>query len=118
MLDSARLISRFATGTYTVTRRTASTYVAGRAVAGSSSTLTITASVQPASGRELERLPEGRRAKETRVLYTTTPLYVGGQGAAYEADRIAIGGATWEVQHVEAWPAAGGYTRALVQVAS
>lgn len=63
------------TGTYTVTRVAASTYDAqGHAVAGSESTLKITAAIQPTSGDELERLPEGMRTGETIAIYTKTPL--------------------------------------------
>lgn len=115
-LDAADLIDSLSTGTYTVTRRAAATNDGhGRAVAGSTSTLTITASVQPASGRDLMRLPEGRRTIETRVVYTTTRLLTGGQGAANEADLLTIDGASYEVEQVQTWPGAVGYYRCIVQ---
>lgn len=119
-MDVAGLISSFSSGTYTVTRRAAATITTGRAVAGATSSVTITASVQPASGRDLQRLPEGRRAIETLTLFTTTQLLVGGQGAANEADLVTIGGKVYEVQLVETWPvtslnAAAAY-RALAQL--
>lgn len=40
---------------------------------------------------------------ETRVLFTATQLYVGGQNEDYQCDQITIGGELWEVQHVESW---------------
>lgn len=104
-MDIADLIASFSTlaSTYSVTRRAAATYVAGRAVAGATSAVQITASVQPATGRDLLRLPEGRRALETRVLFTTTQLFAGEQGGVNEADQVTIEGIVWEVQHVEEW---------------
>jgi hypothetical protein len=69
------VVSSLATGTYTVSRRSAGTYDAnGQYVDGSISTLTISASCQPLSGRELQRLPEGARNRESRVFYTRTEL--------------------------------------------
>lgn len=116
-MNAAALISRFQTGTYTVTRRAAATYVAGRVVAGATSTFTITASIQSASGRDLLRLPEGRRSTDTQVVYTTTELKCGSQANANESDQVTIDGALWEVQHIEAWPT-GSYYRAIVQAPS
>ena len=84
-----------------------------------SMTFSIIASVQPASGRDLLRLPEARRALETRVLFTVTQLLDGGQGAAFEADRVSIDGQDWEVQQVQRWLGTPGvdvaYWRCIVQ---
>lgn len=114
--DATDLIESLGTGTYTVTRRAAATTDGhGRAVAGSTSTLTITAGVQPASGRDLQRLPEGRRTIETRVVYTITPLLTGGKGAANEADLISIEGATYEVELAQKWSSSTPYYRCIVQ---
>lgn len=113
-LNAAELISSLSTGTYTLTRRAAATYTAGRPVAGSTTTTTITASVVPASGRDLLRLEEGRRSVETRLVFTTTELRVGVSGTS-EADLVTIDGASWEVQQVETWPGAVGFYRAIVQ---
>ncbi len=112
-MDLADLIQSFSTepgaGTYVVTRRIKSAFVAGRAVPDPSPTmLQIIASVQPATGRDLLRLPEARRDNETRVVFTVTALQSGGQNATYEADIVTLGGAPWEVQHVESWVQPGG----------
>ncbi len=115
ILDASRLISRLSTGTYTVTRRAAATYPNGIATPGSTSTLTIIAAVVPASGRDLERLPEGRRSTETRKVFTDTPIIVGAEGGANESDLIAIGGDNWEAQTCGTWPALTGYYEVLVQ---
>jgi hypothetical protein len=112
LFDFADLVAGFATGTYTVTRAPSPSLDAeGRAVPSPSTVLVIVASVQPLSGRELERLPESFRGKETRKLYTATQLRTEGEG--FSADRIAIDGASWQVEGVEDFSAAG-YFKALV----
>jgi len=98
---------------YSVTRRGAATLVKGISHPGPTTTHAIVASVQPASGRDLLRLPEGRRTTETRMLYTITELLTGGE--ANEADLVTVDGALWEVQHVETFP---GHFAAVIQAAS
>jgi hypothetical protein len=111
------LIDSFSTGPYVGTRTQTSGVHNGREVPGKKTKFTVDiACVQPAGGRDLLRLPEERRATETRVMFTKTPLQVGGQGAALEADRITLeDGKLWEIQSVESWM---GYTKALLQVPS
>lgn len=114
-LDAGDLIGSLSTGTYTVTRRAAATYVAGILTPGATSTLSIVAAVVPATGRDLERLPEARRSVETRAVFTATALKIGAQAAPYESDLVSIEGDSWEVQHLETWPGLAGYYRAIVQ---
>lgn len=105
-MDVAGLISAFSTGSnglYTVTRRQAGTVLRGIVQATTDATFTITASIQPASGKDLLRLPEGRRSDETRTLFTATQLYVGDQGDDYECDLVSVDGQLYEVSHVEDW---------------
>lgn len=96
-------MASFATGSYTVTRRGRATTLRGRQQEPTTTTLTISGSITPAGGRDLERLPEGRYDNETRVLFTTTALYVGGQNETYQTDQVTLDGVLWEVQHVETW---------------
>jgi hypothetical protein len=102
-VDISSLISSFSNGTFTVTRTARGSISRGVIAAGTQTSVTITAAWHPATGKDLLRLPEGRRTVETRVLYTITQMYVGGQGADYEADTVSIGGASWECQQVETW---------------
>jgi hypothetical protein len=99
MLNGA--ITTFATGTYTVTRTAADTYTNGVKVAGATSNVSIVASVQPLSGRDLQVLPEGQRADETLVLYTATQLFT--RTPSQAPDSISIDGSTYEVFKVETW---------------
>lgn len=110
---SPEVIADLGGATYQVTRRQRSKRVKGVAVQGLATTHDVFASVQPATGRDLMKLPEGRRSEETRVLYAIGDLQLGGQGASHESDRVSIDGETWEVQHIEKWP---GYVRAIVQL--
>jgi len=99
------VIGAFATGTYSVTRTTAATLVAGRIVAGMASSFSISASVQPVEGRDLLAMPEGLRSEETRVVYTTTELRTLTEG--HGADVVTIDGDLWTVDKVERWQAFG-----------
>jgi hypothetical protein len=101
----ADVIEELGQGSYTVTRMTAAARTLGRRVAGSTSTLTITASVQPLTGRDLKTKPEGQHADDCRTVYTTTALLT--RDTTHEADLIAIGGEAFEVYRVKQWDAFG-----------
>lgn len=103
-------IASLSTGSYTRTRYAAGTTVDGLYTAGAASTATIDASVQPVRGAELQSLPEGRHADDSRVVYTESELRV-----SPVPDRVTIGGEAFEVFKVEPWTAHGvTYYRALV----
>jgi hypothetical protein len=109
----ARLVDRFATGTYTVTRAsTANTYVDGLVVASATTTLQVVGSVQPIPGKELERLPEGLRDAEVKVIWTKDELRCGPDTVP---DRLSVESATWQVEKVEKWDTLGRYWRAVIR---
>ena len=99
-------IDVFATGTYTVTRTAASTYVNGREVTGATTTFKIAASIQPLQGRidgrVLQVLAEGRHTNNIRVVFTKTALR-----SISAPDKVTIDGELWEVFAVERWEAFG-----------
>ena len=66
--------------------------------------------VQPATPRELERLPERDRDRETSTVYSREPLRVGQRPEGTAADVILWQGQRYEVASVEPWP---GYVCAL-----
>jgi len=114
-IEADELLAEFGDD-FTVTRRAAASYgTTGIATAGATTTLTIRAAIWPASGKELQRLPEGRRAQETRAGVTTTQLLTGGQGAAHEADLVTIDGVAYEVQLCNAWPNVPGFYEITLQ---
>jgi hypothetical protein len=100
------VIASFATGTYVVTRSPERSFGSdGRPDSASSSTFSVVASVQPPTGREAQRLPEGIRADEVRIVYVHERLHTRDDG--YEPDIVAIAGEDYEVFRVETWDAFG-----------
>lgn len=111
-MDLSGVISNFG-ATITGTRRTTAGYGSdGRLDAPSTSSLSLVAVVEPAGGRDLQRLPEGMRTREVKAVWTATALK--SADATYEPDLLTIEGASWEVQNVENWSTHGNYYRALV----
>lgn len=85
------------------TRFIAGTYTNGVYIEGTTSPLSISASVQPIKGRELESLPEGRRDKQALRLYTNFELRTAEEDDGPNADQITIDGKLFEVIAVENW---------------
>jgi len=102
------------TGGVTIRRGVAGSSVKGRYSPGATSdTAGVTASVQPISGDELERLPEGIRSRRPAKIYTETELKQKDTTAGTPPDLIIWDSETWEVVSVEkhAW---GTYYKALI----
>lgn len=109
--DLADVVDAFSDD-YTVTRTGVAAYdVHGDPVAGSSSTFSIRACVQPVSGRDLQRVPEGLRTQELIALFTPTELRT--KTGTNEPDTVAVNGVTYQVQQVERWAELGNYWRAI-----
>lgn len=74
-MSLAGVIATFKTGDYTVTRTaTGTTDTSGIYSSGGTSTFSISASVQPLSGRDLKDLAEGMRADDFRTVWTLSEL--------------------------------------------
>lgn len=76
-------------------------------VDGAATDSTIRASVQPLSGSELQRLPEGERERRRRKVYVrdADDLRVASQFAQHSADRLLIDGDWYEVEQLDDWSA-------------
>jgi len=114
MSSFASTIDRFATGTYQVKRRAPGATVDGRDRKGAETVVSIRASVQPASGSTLDRLPEGMRQREVREVYSATQLRTQGPGRL--PDLIVIDGNDYEVESVDDWSQLAGYWKAIVTI--
>lgn len=92
-------------GSATITRSAAGSYSAGRWVAGGTSAITITASIQQYRPRpdELQHLSEGDRAREAVRIYTSTQLKTANETDGTLADFLTRNGEQWEVVSVESW---------------
>ena len=60
----------------------------------------ISGTIQPLSGNDQSILPEGYRADEARVLYSTASVKTVSQYDATEADRIVLDSITYQAQTV------------------
>lgn len=82
----------------TVLRQSAGAYVDGVFVPGSSSTLTIQASVQPVKmGRDMQALPEGRHMSDYKKIYCADRLNVTADGEGVQPDKIVHLGYVYEI---------------------
>lgn len=101
-------IDSLATGSYTVTRRATGTTTDGIYTPGGSSTFSITAVVEPATG--LQRVTggfemissyDGQHANDVQVIYTRTELKV--RSRTTEPDLVTIRGRQYTVFRCEPW---------------
>lgn len=88
-----------------VTRYSAGSWVQGSFVVGGSSTLIVRTfqwGPQPASGREVEQLPEAERGKATMKFYTREEIYPTrtSQDAQLSADEVSWDGRVFRVVSV------------------
>lgn len=102
--DLSSIVAAFATGTYTVTRPAATTYTLGRVNTPSTSSFSFTGSIQPTTGKDLKRLPEGMQTLEVITIFTPVELK--------NLDQLTFDGQPWQVQSVEKYDTLGAYWRA------
>lgn len=114
LMDMGETVAAFGTDTYTVTRKARGTTSGGIAVF-TSATLSIVASVQPATPEQVERMSEGTRLDGAKVVYTATVLRSNDETTGSPADRISIDSATYEVEQVSDYQALGGFHEVLVR---
>lgn len=98
--------SGWGSASYSVTRKTKGTSALGVVSGGTTSTVTITAAIQPVTGDDLKSLPEGQHIESTRVVFTESELKA--SSSTHDPDRFTLDGDTWEVVRVEKWSAWGG----------
>ncbi len=101
LFDLSGVVALMATDTITVLRFATDTYTtAGIANARSSTSSTVRASVQPITGRDLARMPDGTNASELISVWAPMVFQL--------RDRITVSGrGSFEVQHVDLWGANG-----------
>lgn len=114
MIDLSIALSAFAVpGGITVLRREPGATVDGMYIEPEpTETRGVQASVQPASGEDLELLEEGARKREAITAWTKYELRTALQ-ESHPADRVVYQGSTYEVMHVRNWGQVGGYWKAV-----
>ena len=114
----ADVIAEFAVpGGLTVTRTAAGTLSGGFYTEGSTSSVPVaTASIQPASGKDMQLFPEGARAVETIRIYTTTRMLTAEAPDGTYPDTFSWDGKSWEVKMEQPWQLNNvGYFKFLAQ---
>ena len=97
----------------TVTRRAAGSRTKGLVTPGASSTLTVSASVQPITPRQAQMLPEGIRQSASFVVFSGTELKATDPLTGAVGDTISYRGRTWEIVSVEDWTQHGGFYKSV-----
>lgn len=102
-------VGLLATHTVSVQRFATDTYDAnGYAAARTSLIFTARASVQPISGKDLARLPDGTNASGFVSIWSNKNLAL--------RDRVTVPGkGTFEVEHLDEWDTAGAYTKVIAK---
>ncbi len=85
---------------YTVKRVAAGSVSNGYYSNGASSTISISASVQPLKPSDILQLPEGRRNKQLFYIITDTQLNI---VTTSNPDKITISGSDYELDQEEVW---------------
>lgn len=115
MADLSDVITTLATETVSVARPAASSYNSDGilVVGGTASTFSAAAVVVPATGKDLQRLPEGFNTREVVALLTAAELRTASDVAGTRADVVTLTEGTYEVFHVENWKRSGNFYRSL-----
>jgi len=77
--------------------------VNGAWVEGAETAFTFYGSKQPLSGKDMLSLPEGRRDRESYLIYTSTQLMSADINGQENPDLIVIDGNDFEIINVEPW---------------
>lgn len=90
--------------TITVTRATsADTTAMGRPVAGTTTTVSVLASVQRMKPEDTQQLPEAYRTSQSYRIYSEMPLFTLNEATGFAADRITIDGERYFILFREYW---------------
>lgn len=106
-MNVSALIKRLKGKNYTVTRVNANgTYSTedGTFNPGSTTTLTIMGSVQPATAEDLLSIPEGDRTRTRYRFYSDPPLKIQDTAALRKGDLVELTDGSYEVESLKTWP--------------
>jgi hypothetical protein len=117
MGDLSETVLRFATGTYDVKRFGPTVRGAdGKTDTQVPTTIPAVAVIQPATGEEMRRMPEGKRTDGLIRIHSVIELKT--SGPAQEPDIITVKGVEYQVQHVDDRDSDGNYWRSFAAKAA
>lgn len=108
--DTIARLSTNPTGVYAVRRKQKGGYIDGVAIESLPTALAIVASIQPADGKALQRLPDGLRTREVVTVWTSTPLLT--ETDTYAPDQVEYKGAWYQIEHVRDFSDSGNFFEA------
>jgi hypothetical protein len=109
--DMSDVLELLASGTYSVRRPAATTYVGGTRAPQAFTTFSMSACVQPLDGLKLELVPDGQRNAEKMACFTSTELRTVDSA---EPDLVEVFGLWHQVESVQRWATLGNYYRAIL----
>lgn len=98
---------------YNLVRYGAPDVVAGRASEPAQEVIPVLAAVIPASGRDLQLLPEEMRTRESVVIFTTSEIRTADDATGAPPDTFEHGGETYQIHTVHDWSRLGGFYRGV-----
>ena len=112
VLHLSDVVDSLGTGLVKVERAQRSvTFTDGNASVDPPDVVEIQAIVQPASPRDLLRLPENDRTRELVIVFTKEPLEVASPTTGKAGDVVRYGGRLYEVIRREDWEVQSGHFR-------
>ena len=110
------VIDSLDTGTIEVERQRPVAYVQGNAVQPAPTIFTVErVNVQPATPRDLLRLPENDRSRETIIIFTAERLEVSSTKTGRRGDVVRWSDRRYEVTRREDWAPQSGHFRCWAQ---
>ena len=108
LFDLSGVVNSLATYDASVRRFAKDTYDAnGRALPRTFSTVTAKVSLQPVSGKDLKRMPEGVDSSNMVTVHSSTELLM--------RDRVIVSSGSYEVEKVLAWSDIGSFCKVLAR---
>lgn len=108
LFDLSSIVAGWSNQALTVLRDTVTFNQVTGKYSATTSSIAITAHVQPVNGRELDTLRELENAREAIRIWSTVQLF-GIRGENLPADRITFNGAEYKVRRQSDWVANGNY---------
>lgn len=102
-MDARGLIKSMGGKKQSVRRSSGAGYINGVWVESAHETLHLLMLVQPLTGNEIVRIPEGDRKRERRIAYSPDELKTHDPETKSQADVVTLSGQDFQVEKCEPW---------------